>query len=181
MGVTQGTRGKQRRSGTSYKLRQICDRKKRELLRTYGGLWCHLCSEPIDPELSSRDDDGLSWDHIWPVSTHPELAETASNLAPSHFACNRVRQDRPLDEINGTPERIEAFRALVAANRERSKARKALAIANREEIAGFPSFRHWCGPTIRPDGVPTAAWCHDDCPRRGDRRVFDQRTGRYLS
>jgi 5-methylcytosine-specific restriction endonuclease McrA len=133
VGVSRGPT-KKPRSGASYRLRQIYERRKHTLLAAYGVLTCHLCGDLINLDLPSRHDLSLSWDHVLPVSTHPHLEESPNNLAPAHFACNRVRQDTPLEEITGTPERIEAFKKLVAANRERTQARKDLKAANQELV-----------------------------------------------
>ena len=55
---------------------------------------CWLCGMPIDYEAPYNDygnDDRFEQDHLYPVSTHPDLQEDPANLRPSHAGCNRER------------------------------------------------------------------------------------------
>uniref|UniRef100_UPI003D94049C hypothetical protein n=1 Tax=Gordonia sp. B7-2 TaxID=3420932 RepID=UPI003D94049C len=88
----------------------------------------------------------------------------------------------------GTPQRVEAFKALVAANKERNEARKKLSAANRDKLRTpeqraanlfdappTVSSRHWCGPVIDRNGVRHDGACPPGCPREGHPEVYDYR------
>ncbi len=69
---------------------------------------CWICGQPIDYTITATDDDN-AWepDHIYPVSTHPELYDDPNNLRASHRGCNRQRGNKKHTEIHtlGTPKR----------------------------------------------------------------------------
>lgn len=53
---------------------------------------CWLCNQPIDMTIVDHlDDEFYEPDHVFPVSTHPELAADPDNLRDSHRGCNRER------------------------------------------------------------------------------------------
>ena len=55
---------------------------------------CWLCNQPIDMTIADPFDDGVfEVDHVYPVSTHPELADDPDNLRDSHRACNSERSN----------------------------------------------------------------------------------------
>lgn len=55
---------------------------------------CILCGQPIDYSLTSDHPEAFSVEHIKAWSTHPELREDPSNLAPSHSRCNKSKGAR---------------------------------------------------------------------------------------
>ncbi|MFJ3030959.1 HNH endonuclease [Rothia terrae] len=62
---------------------------------------CWLCNQPIDYSIPWKDplsgginDDAFELDHLYPRSTHPELAEDPGNYRPSHRSCNRKRSNK---------------------------------------------------------------------------------------
>ncbi|WP_411742594.1 HNH endonuclease [Rhodococcus sp. IEGM 1318] len=57
-----------------------------------GGWTCHLCKEPINPNVSGRTRFGLSIDHIVPVSRGGALFDLA-NTAPAHGKCNSGKRE----------------------------------------------------------------------------------------
>lgn len=69
---------------------------------------CWLCTHSIDYAITDPNDDEV-WepDHLYPRSTHPELAEDPGNLRASHRACNRVRSNKQHTELHtlGTPKK----------------------------------------------------------------------------
>jgi len=56
---------------------------------------CWLCGQPIDYTITDINDDAV-WepDHLFPRSTHPQLAEDPGNLRHSHRGCNRTRGNK---------------------------------------------------------------------------------------
>lgn len=53
---------------------------------------CWLCNQPIDMTIIDRlDDEFYEPDHVFPISTHPELGADPDNLRDSHRGCNRER------------------------------------------------------------------------------------------
>jgi len=63
------------------------------------GWLCHLCDEPIDPELRAPHPGSLTLDHLVPLN--PRLGEpagthTVDNVKVAHWGCNSRRQNRPL-------------------------------------------------------------------------------------
>lgn len=66
-------------------------RKLRAKLRNEHHPNCYLCGQPIDYEAKHTDPESFSVDHILPLHTHPHLAETYSNLAPTHLRCNKSK------------------------------------------------------------------------------------------
>lgn len=52
---------------------------------------CWLCGQRIDYRAPARHPDSFEPDHVYPVSTHPHLAEDPGNLRASHMRCNRAR------------------------------------------------------------------------------------------
>lgn len=85
---------------------------KRDLARNAR---CWLCGGEIDYTASNNPTDKnyskWAWepDHIKDVSTHPELAEDITNIAPSHSCCNRRRKKKhkkqTINEIVGNNSR----------------------------------------------------------------------------
>ena len=55
---------------------------------------CWLCGQPIDYSAKPQTPDAFEPDHVYPLSTHPELAEDPGNLRASHCRCNRARGNR---------------------------------------------------------------------------------------
>jgi 5-methylcytosine-specific restriction endonuclease McrA len=62
---------------------------------------CWLCGQEIDyripwqgPITGYVDDDAFELDHLYPRSTHPELAEDPGNYRPAHRSCNGQRSNR---------------------------------------------------------------------------------------
>lgn len=67
---------------------------------------CWICLQPIDYDLPDGHADAWSPDHVYPVNTHPELAEDVANLRPSHLSCNKSRQDKVAHIVGmGAPSR----------------------------------------------------------------------------
>lgn len=59
---------------------------------------CWICRQPIDYNIPRIDpySGKLNWeawelDHLYPQSTHPELAEDPGNFRHSHSRCNNDR------------------------------------------------------------------------------------------
>lgn len=52
---------------------------------------CWLCGQAIDYDAPPQSPDSFEPDHLFPVSTHPELADDPGNLIQSHSQCNRAR------------------------------------------------------------------------------------------
>lgn len=53
---------------------------------------CWLCNQPVDMTIVDvESDEHYEPDHVFPVSTHPELAADPDNLRDSHRGCNRER------------------------------------------------------------------------------------------
>lgn len=52
---------------------------------------CWLCGQAIDLSLDPRHKKSWTLDHVKPLSEHPELAHTISNLRPAHRDCNSKR------------------------------------------------------------------------------------------
>lgn len=53
---------------------------------------CWLCNQAVDMTNPDPHDDGAyEVDHVYPVSTHPELADDPDNLRDSHRGCNNER------------------------------------------------------------------------------------------
>lgn len=57
-----------------------------------GGWTCHLCNEPINPNVSGCTKFGLSIDHIVPVSRNGPLFDLA-NTGPTHGGCNSAKRE----------------------------------------------------------------------------------------
>lgn len=76
------------------KLRARLRREAEE--RFYAGeeIVCWLCSFAIDMTIEEGHPDCWSPDHVFPVSTHPELAEDPANIRDSHKHCNDSRGNR---------------------------------------------------------------------------------------
>lgn len=55
---------------------------------------CGICSQPVDPSLSSLDDMAASLDHIVPRSHTLFPDHSAGNLRLAHRLCNSLRGDR---------------------------------------------------------------------------------------
>ena len=57
-----------------------------------GAVVCWLCNQHIDMTIEDiYDDEHFEPDHVFPVSTHPELAADPDSVRPSHRGCNRER------------------------------------------------------------------------------------------
>jgi hypothetical protein len=62
---------------------------------------CWLCSFEIDMTITDEHDPAV-WepDHMFPVSTHPDLAEDPANIRDSHRRCNQGRGNaRPENDL----------------------------------------------------------------------------------
>lgn len=59
---------------------------------------CHLCGEPIPNHVHNHHPRAYQLDHVLTVRSHPELALSRDNVAPSHRQCNAWRKDRALTE-----------------------------------------------------------------------------------
>lgn len=55
---------------------------------------CWLCRMDIDYDAKPQTPNAFEPDHLYPVSTHPHLADDPGNLMPSHCGCNRSRGNR---------------------------------------------------------------------------------------
>lgn len=69
-------------------------RKEFRATCTQDNLPCWLCGMSIDYEAPFNDysnNDRFELDHLYPVSTHPELQEDPAGFRPSHAGCNRER------------------------------------------------------------------------------------------
>lgn len=61
---------------------------------------CWLCNQAIDMTIMDQDDDGaFQADHVYPVSTHPEMADDPGNLRDAHRGCNNERSTR-MEAVN---------------------------------------------------------------------------------
>lgn len=66
------------------------------------GAPCWICRQPIDYTITDiTDDDVWEPDHVYPVSTHPDLYEDPSNLRASHRGCNRHRSNKHHAAVDG--------------------------------------------------------------------------------
>ena len=78
--------------------KELCKR-----VRTEQAAVCWLCGKPIALTLHHYDKWAFTVDHKKSRETHPELAETYSNLAPSHKSCNsRKGVGLPQYEVKGS-------------------------------------------------------------------------------
>lgn len=62
---------------------------------------CWICDQPIDYSVPYKDpvtgnvnQDAFQLDHLYPRSTHPEMAEDKANFRPSHGSCNNKRSNK---------------------------------------------------------------------------------------
>ena len=55
---------------------------------------CWLCQQAIDYRIEWPDEEAWELDHLYPRSTHPELAEDPANFRPSHRLCNLRRGNK---------------------------------------------------------------------------------------
>lgn len=69
-------------------------KKVRAQLKREAPAICALCGKGIDLTLPRTDPMGWTADHIYPVSTHPELAYELSNLQPAHRLLFLQQQER---------------------------------------------------------------------------------------
>lgn len=53
---------------------------------------CHLCGDPIDPELPRTDWYGATIDHVIPIAAGG--ADVPSNVAAAHWICNHRKRER---------------------------------------------------------------------------------------
>lgn len=60
---------------------------------------CWLCGQPIDYTAPPEHPDAHELDHLYPVSTHPELAEDPAGFRASHSSCNRSRGNAQPDDL----------------------------------------------------------------------------------
>lgn len=56
---------------------------------------CWWCGRPIDLNLSGRDPEGFSIDHVIPRYVAPHRTWDESNLRPAHYGCNSTRGAKP--------------------------------------------------------------------------------------
>jgi 5-methylcytosine-specific restriction endonuclease McrA len=68
-----------------------------EVFRTYGPN-CHICELPIDHSLPRTSKEGLTVDHVIPLSKGG--LDTMDNLRPAHWSCNRRKADKTMEELN---------------------------------------------------------------------------------
>lgn len=90
---------------------------------------CHVCGEPVNPNLPRHDPGALNLDHVVPLTEGG--AHTRANVRVAHFACNLGR--RPLvdvcpqghiyDEAN-TYWRKDGGRSCRACAREKARGRR---------------------------------------------------------
>lgn len=52
---------------------------------------CCICGQPIDYTLDPKEPGSFTVEHLYPLSTHPHLAEDPANLDASHRGCNSQR------------------------------------------------------------------------------------------
>lgn len=62
---------------------------------------CWICGHSIDYRIPYKDpvtgfvnQDAFQLDHLYPRSTHPEMAEDPANFRPSHGSCNNKRSNK---------------------------------------------------------------------------------------
>jgi 5-methylcytosine-specific restriction endonuclease McrA len=68
-----------------------------EVFRTYGPN-CHICQSPIDPLLPRTSKQGLTVDHVIPLSRGG--SDNIENLRPAHWSCNNRKSDKLPEELN---------------------------------------------------------------------------------
>jgi 5-methylcytosine-specific restriction endonuclease McrA len=67
------------------------------VMRTYGPN-CHICQRPIDPSLPRTSKQGLTVDHVIPLSKGG--LDNIENLRPAHWSCNIKKSDKLPEELN---------------------------------------------------------------------------------
>jgi 5-methylcytosine-specific restriction endonuclease McrA len=70
----------------SQRWRKICEKLKREREPV-----CWICNNDIDLEISGRDKQGWTLDHVIPRHQDPTLTYVEANLRPAHNLCNAKR------------------------------------------------------------------------------------------
>ena len=68
-----------------------------EIVRQYGDK-CHICNKPIDLDLPRTHTQGLTVDHLVPLSKGG--TDDMSNLRPAHWSCNMRKSDKLMEELN---------------------------------------------------------------------------------
>ena len=83
---------------TSRRFKSLRSKFKAEGKQTAANCW--ICGSHIDYELPRIDPftgklnhEAWELDHLYPQSTHPELAEDPANFRHSHSRCNNVRSN----------------------------------------------------------------------------------------
>jgi|LakMenEpi03Aug12_release.lakeMendotaPanAssembly.Ray.scaffolds.fasta_scaffold242549_1 5-methylcytosine-specific restriction endonuclease McrA len=68
-----------------------------EVFRIYGPN-CHICELPIDHSLPRTSKQGLTVDHVIPLSRGG--VDTIDNLRPAHWSCNMRKSNKTMEELN---------------------------------------------------------------------------------
>jgi 5-methylcytosine-specific restriction endonuclease McrA len=67
------------------------------VIESYGSN-CHICELPIDMTLPRTSKQGLTIDHVIPLSRGG--ADEIENLRPAHWICNNRKSDRLMEDLN---------------------------------------------------------------------------------
>lgn len=68
-----------------------------QVIDTYGSN-CHICKLPIDTTLPRTSKQGLTVDHVIPLSKGGK--DEIENLRPAHWICNNWKSDKILEDLN---------------------------------------------------------------------------------
>ena len=74
---------------------------RQQVLITYGPV-CHLCGQPIDPNLKYPDPMSFEVDHVVPLSLGGDPWDI-DGLRPSHRLCNAQRGNRKYQQKTPVP------------------------------------------------------------------------------
>lgn len=68
-----------------------------QVIREYGDK-CHICNQSIDLDLPRTHKQGLTVDHLVPLSKGG--SDEMSNLRPAHWSCNMRKSDKLMEELD---------------------------------------------------------------------------------